>query len=308
MPPRSRAARLAPTLLAVAALAGCAGSDVLAPPDGSACTRGAVAPGDSVSGAITGASCVMFSDRNNEWVRAESWTLNARRNTAYTVRLRHVATATAPDSWKGDLFAYARNPQGDPVFGTGWWDTFGAANGNGGNNEELFLATDADRTISLRVQVSALADTGAYTLSVESCPLHPIPDGSGLDGIDVTTGCTSLSYAAAPLRVSFFSFTADTFHTYHALASRTAGNGTISGKVTGPDLDVGCWTGTCTWSPDTAGVTDFDLDLTGVIYTPGRQTLLVGVSADSTATVSVGLTAAAIPAPPARALPGPRAR
>lgn len=306
MRPRSRAARLAPTLLAAAALAGCGGNDLVGPPDGPTCTRGLVAPGDSVKGAITAASCVMFSDRNNGWVRAESWTLDAKRNTAYVVRLRHVENSAAVDNWNGDLFAYARNPEGDPVFGTGRWHTFGVANGNGGYDQELFLATDADRTISLRVQVSALADTGSYTLSVEGCPLHPISDGTGLTGIDVTTGCTSVSYAAAPIRLSFFSFPADTFHAYHALGSRTAGNGTISGKVTGPDLDVGCWTGPCTWSADTAGGTAFDLDLTGVIYTPGRQTLLVGVSADSTATVSVGLTATPLPVPPARALPGPR--
>ena len=305
---RPPAALFGAALIALATLSACGSSDVLAPPDGTTCTRGAIAPGDSVKGEVTAASCVMFSDRNNEWVHAESWTLDAKQNTAYVVRLRHVENAAALDNWKGDLFAYARNPQGDPVFGTGRWSTFGANNGNGGKNEELFIATDVARTLSLRVQISALADTGAYTLSVASCPLHAIPSGTGLTGIDVTTGCTSFSYAAAPIRLSFFSFPADTFHTYHALGSRTAGNGTISGKVSGPDLDVGCWTGPCTWSSDTAGGTGFDLDLAGVIFTPGRQTLLVGVAADSTATVSVSTTATPLPVPPARAPRGPRAR
>ena len=292
-----RAAWLGAALLASAVLVACSGNDVLGPPDGSACTVGSIAPGDSVKSAITASSCVMFSDMNNESSWAESWTLNAKRNTAYIVRLRHVQDASAFDNWDGDLFAYARNPQGDPIWATGWWNEFGSPNANGGANEELFLTSEADRAISLRVQIGALADTGAYTLSVESCPLHPFPDGADLVGIDVATGCTSLSYAAAPLRMTFLSFPADTFHTYHAIGSRTAGSGTLSAKVTGPDLDVGCYTALCTWSAAMTGVTSFDIDLTTAILMPGRQTLMVGVNADSAATITVSTTSTAIPAP-----------
>lgn len=292
-----RAAWSSAALLSLAFVAACSGNDVLGPPDGTACTVGSIAPGDSVKGEVTGSSCVMWSDMNYENVWAQSWTLQAKKNTAYVVRLRHVQNAAAADNWKGDLYSYARNAQGDAVWATGWWGSFGSNNGNGGRNEEMFLATDADRAISIRVQVSALADTGAYTLSVESCTLHPIPDGVDLTGIDVTTGCSVLGYATPALRMSFFSFLADTLHTYHAIATSTAGTGTLYGKVAGTDLDVGCYTESCTWSGAVAGVTNFDLDLSSDISVPGRQTLLVGVNADSTATVTVSTTSTPKPAP-----------
>ena len=297
MRPHFRAAWFGAALLSTAVLAACSGNDVLGPPDGTACTVGSIAPGDSVKGEVTGSSCQMWSDMNYENVWAQSWTLQAKKNTAYVVRLRHVQNAAAADNWRGDLYSYARNAQGDAVWATGWWSNFGSSNGNGGQNEEMFLTTDADRAISLRVQVSALADTGAYTLSVESCALHPIPDGADLTGIDVTTGCHVLSYAAPALRMSFFSFFADTLHTYHAIATATAGTGTLYGKVAGTDLDVGCYTEGCTWSTAVTGVTGFDLDLSSDISVPGRQTLLVGVNADSTATVTVSTTSTPLPAP-----------
>ena len=43
-------------ILATAAVVACS-DDILAPPDGSACTVGTVAPGDSIDGQLTLSSC-----------------------------------------------------------------------------------------------------------------------------------------------------------------------------------------------------------------------------------------------------------
>ena len=278
-------------LLTAAALAGCGGSDVLAPPDGANCTVGSIAPGDSVKGEVSAASCAGFSDMNYETILFQSWTLHARKNKAYVVRLRHVENADSADNWKGDLYAYTRNDAGDAEWATGWWESFGLANANGGGNEELLLATDRDRTYSLRVQVNSAANAGANTLSVEECALHPLPGpAQSVAGVDLASACVSLGVGAEPYRLAFFSFPADTFHTYHALATRTAGEGTLWAHVSGPDDDVGCYTDNCTWSTYLSGVTDVDLNLSDAITRAGRQTFALAVRADSSATVSASYT------------------
>src|ERR1041385_1111139 len=163
MPSYFRAAWLGAPLLATTVLAGCGGSDVLGPPDAPACTVGTIAAGDSVSGNVSASSCMLWSDYNYGVTRAASWTLHAEKNTAYIVRLRHQEDAHAFDNWSGDLVLYGRNAHGDPEFETGWWNSFGAVNGNGGENEEMMLATDRDQTWSIRVEAASPADTGAHT-------------------------------------------------------------------------------------------------------------------------------------------------
>lgn len=286
--------------------AACSGDTIFGPPDGAACTRGTIAPGDSVSGELTATSCQTFSDMNYENIWFESWTLEAQAHTAYVVRVNHVPNADSVDNWSGDLYAYQRNAKGDVEWATGWWGNFGTSNGNGGENEELYLATTTAHTISLRVQVSDTADVGAYTLTVESCPDRALTAGDSLTGVDLAaTGCLSLGYGGPrPVRFGFFSFPADSLHTYQLTGTRTAGNGTLFAHLSGPDLDIGCYISDCTWSYYFEGDSSFTLntasDMYDAIYYPGTETLMVGVDADSSATVTTGLTSAAITAPPFR--------
>ncbi|HTK56588.1 MAG TPA: hypothetical protein VL295_07180, partial [Gemmatimonadales bacterium] len=254
-----------------------------------------IAAGDSVRGNVSSSSCLLWSDYNYVETRAESWTLHAKKNTAYIVRLRHQADTNAFDNWAGDLVLYGRNAQGDPQFETGWWNDFGVANGNGGYNEEMMLATDRDQTWSIRVEAASTSDTGHYTLSVESCPLHPITPAAGATGINVATGCTSLTFQSDTTRIAFFSYAGDTSSTFHVTSTRTAGAAYQYGEITGPDNDVSNWTD-FSYSTSFAG----DTVMNSPNYTPnaiGRQTLWVGVNADSAATISVALTSTPIPAP-----------
>lgn len=294
--PHFRAAWLGAQLLATAVLAGCGGSDVLGPPDAPACTVGTIAAGDSVSGNVSASSCMLWSDYNYGVTRAASWTLHAEKNTAYIVRLRHQEDAHAYDDWKGDLVLYGRNAHGDPEFETGWWESFGGSNVNGGQNEEMMLATDRDQTWSIRVESASPADTGAYTLSVEKCPLHPITTADGATGVDLTTGCHSLTFQAAPTRIAFFSYAGDTVSTFNVTSTRTAGAAFQYGQITGPDNDVSNWTD----FSYSQSIPAADTSMSSGDYTPngdGRQTFWVGVNADSAATISVALTSAPLPAP-----------
>ena len=285
-------------LLSTAVLAACGGNDVVGPPDGTACTVGSIAPGDSVKGELTSMSCATFSDYENSSIWAQSWTLHAKQGTAYVVRLRHVQDAAATDNINADLYAYSRNIQGDPVLATGWWNSFGATNGNGGANEEMYLVGDKDRDYSIRVQIYALADTGAYTLSVVSCPTHALTPGTPLTGVDLSaSSCSSNAlFDGATIRtMTFFGFQGDSLHTIHVTDTITAGTATMYGVVTGPDMDVGCYTEFCTYAPSSNGVTAFDL--VPSVEGAGLQTLMVGINADSSATATVGVTSVALPAP-----------
>lgn len=275
--------------------AACSGDDILGPPDAAACTAGTIAAGDSVSGNVSTSSCTLWSDYNYVETRAQSWTLHAQKNTAYIVRLRHQEDAHAFDNWKGDLVLYGRNAHGDPEFETGWWLNFGVANANGGVNEEMMLATDRDQTWSIRVESASTADTGAYTLSVEKCPLRPITTDSGATGVDVATGCHSLTFAGGNKRIAFFSYPGDTLSSFKVTSTRTAGSAFQYGEITGPDNDVSNWT-------DYSFSTSFsgDTTMTSTTYTPaapGRQTLWIGIDADSAATVDVGVTSLPLTAP-----------
>lgn len=276
-------------------LAACNGDNILGPPDAPACTAGTIAAGDSVSGNVSTSSCQLWSDEYSVVTSAESWTFHAQKNTAYIVRLRHQEDAHGFDNWDGDLVLYGRNAEGDPQFETGWWSDFGAQNGNGGYNEEMMLATDRDQTWSIRVESYSTADTGAYTLSVEQCPLHTLSPAASVTGVDLATGCYSLTFQSAPTRIAFFSYAGDTLSTFNVTSTRTAGAAFQHGQITGPDNDVSNWT-EFSYSQPLSG----DTTMSSGNYTPnatGRQTFWVGANADSAATVSVALTSAPLTAP-----------
>ena len=283
--------------------AACSGNDVLAPPDGTACTLGSIAPGDSVKGELKASSCQTFSDMGYENVWFQSWTLQAKAHTAYVVRLNHVVNADSIDNWAGDLYAYQRNDHGDAEWATGWYNQVGSTNGNGGYNEELYLATTAARTISLRVQVNDTANVGAYTLTVTSCPYVTI-DPSVSDSIaslDMTKGCLVQGWSTRPTRFSFIGFPADSLHDYLLHGSILTGGGTAFAHISGPDLDLGCYIDSCTWSHDVSGAPTFSLNTTTDYYNrpfyPALQTLMLGVDADSAGTAQVFSSSAPVPAP-----------
>lgn len=293
-----RAAWFSAAFLSTAVLAACSGSDTVGPPDGTACTVGSIAPGDSVNGNVRGSSCLAFNPSSYVISPAESWTLNAKKGTAYIIRLRHQPNTAANDTWAGSLQAFGRNAQGDATFVTGRWSTFGTPNGNGGNNQEMFIAADRDRTLSIRVVSSTKADTGAYSLAISSCPITQISDTLDHAGIDLSNGCPSLSYDALPTKVTFVSYLADSIVQDSAIVTRTAGTGSFQGYLTGIGMDVNCWNSDCVsttsgWTTATTLVTTPAL--------PGTMNLLAAVRADSAATVTVRIHSIPPTAPPAPA-------
>lgn len=283
-------------------LAACGGDDVLGPPDGAKCTAGSVSPGDSIKSEITASSCEFWNDYDYEVNWGESWTLNAKANTAYIVRVRHVENDSAVDGIGARLRAYARNDQGDPIFATGTWYNFGPTNVNGFQHTEMFLATDVNRQFSIRIMVSDTAYAGAYTLSVESCPVRRMDGGESFTGVDVSAGCHSESYLnnGRDYRLAFFSYPGHPDSVFTTEGILTDGNGTLYPQASGPDLDIGCYTDDCLWFHPSNGVTSFSYAPT--VNIEGRMTLYVGVDADSAATINVTGTVGAVAAPnPSRA-------
>lgn len=299
-----RLAWLAAVALSATALASCGGDDVLGPPDGAACTAGSIAAGDSVTGAVTSKSCEVFDIETYNLTSAESWTLHMAKNTAYVVRLRHQALGAVPDNWEGDLQVYGRNAQGDINFLTGWWDSFGTTNPNGGQNEELYLVSPTDRTVSLRVSATSKADTGAYSLVVRSCPLVALTAPADTTTIDLSLGCESLAMDALPTRLSFWTFSADSSVQDTTKIDRTAGTGTFLSRVASPAFDVNNWTDDHT-SDNIGFATTATLTLTPNV--PGPVAGWLAVRSDSAATVSLSIGATAPAAAPALA-PAPSGR
>ena len=283
MPSTFRAAWLGATLLSTVVLTACGGNDVLAPPDGTACTIGSIAPGDSVNGVVSSASCQAFDVNNYVVTYAQSWTLSVKKNMGYVVRLRHQPDGAAFDNWTGDLEVYGRNTHGDATFLTGWWGSFGSINGNGGQNEEMYLAGDVDRTVSIRVSTTTPADTGHYSLTVTACPVVVLGDTLVHPGIDLSTGCEALALQSAPMRLKFITFVSDTNAPDTVAVHRTAGTGYFFGYVAGPSLDVGCWNSDC--------ISNYHgMDTVFIAYPsfnfPGQMTILAAVNRDSAATIS----------------------
>jgi hypothetical protein len=291
-----RAAWLSAALLTTAALTACGGDDVLAPPDGTACTVGTVAPGDSLNGQIKASSCSVWSDYNNDQTLAESWTLHAKAHTGYVVRVYHREDDSTFDNWQGDVWLYARNAAGDAEFATGWWNGFGSTNGNGGENEELLFAADKDRTVSIRVEANSPSDTGAYTIVVESCAAPAVTIQAVSAAVQVENSCEMLSAnSGTGGHVAFWTFPNDTLFGASVTFTRTAGTSGFIPYVTGEGLDFGCYSNFCTdvTVVDTAGPATLNpsLDLTGY------YTAWATVKSDSSATLTVALANPPLTAP-----------
>jgi len=283
-------------ILATAALGACGGDDVLAPPDGTACTAGSVSPGDSVVGSLTSTSCEVFNIDDYGLTVAESWTLNVKKGTAYVIRVRHQSAPGLADAIGYDLLTYGRNPQGDATFLTGWWDSFGTNNGAGGYNEEMFFTATSDRTLSLRVQAYSPADTGAYSLTVHSCPMVMLDGAVDSATVDLSHGCEALSLTSLPVKASFFAFEADSVVTDTTTITRTDGAASFLSHAGHPGYDINCWNSDCDYASSGFGTS-------ATLYNnpafPTHVTGYAAIHADSAATVSIKIGTTVPAAPPA---------
>ncbi len=291
-----RRAWVVAAVLSTAVVAAC-GDDVLAPPDGTACTVGSLSAGDSVTSALTSKSCAVWSDQNYVATVAESWTLHAKAHTAYVVRVYHVADTAAFDNWNGDVWLYARNAVGDAEWSGGYWDDFGPANGNGGTYRELIFTTPADRTVSLRVEAAEATDTGYYAITVESCPAVALTPGEVSDGVNVTAGCLTKTMIPGGIdgRAAFWTFKGDTLNTTEVNFNLTDGNGYYRAWATGEGLDYACWAEWCSY--EAVGPGNAGMGVSPTIYFNGDYSATAVVNADSAATVTVEIENTPLTAP-----------
>ena len=280
--------------LCVLTVAACGGDDLLAPPDGTACTVGSIAPGDSADGQIAGSSCKVWSDYNYKRTVAESWTLNAKAHTAYVVRVYHRADTAGFDNWQGDVWLYARNAAGDAEWAGGWYSSFGANNANGGQNEELVFASAKAQTVSIRVEANTPADTGLYTIVVEACAAPALQDGVTSAAVAVDSACTMLSNAAGS-HVAFWTFTGDTLNGNSVTFTRTAGTELFGSHITGEGLDFACYSNSCT-SESVADSTG-PVTIYPSLYLPGTFTAWVTIPLGGTGTVTAELATGPFAAP-----------
>lgn len=296
MPLPLRAAWSSAALLSLGLVAACSGNDVLAPPDGTACTVGSVAPGDSVNGVIRGTSCQVFDPDNYVVTFADAWTLNTHAGTAYLVRVHHRPDTAAVDHWNGAVYAFGRNSHGDASLVAGWYDTFGTANPNNGYDVEMMLTADVDRTLSIRVTSTSFADTGAYSLAVTACPMTPIGDTLAHTGVTVGTDCEAQSFDAQPVELKFFSMPSDSIIPDTVFATQTGGTGTLFTYLSGTGMDLDCWNSDC---DSYYGGFGANPTLSIAPSLPGRIHFVAGVRRDSTVTLSFTAHATPPAVPPA---------
>lgn len=241
---KSRRAAFAVLLMGVVA-AGCGGDEVLGTPDVAACTAGTLTEGSTKSGAITAESCELWHDYEYEELPSESWTVKTKANTTYIVRVTPTG-AGAANTFRGEASVFRRNAAGDVVYATGYWSTFGPANASGGTATELVFASPRATTVSVRVHAY---DFGPYDIELVACPTIPLELGAPAVTQEFSEDdCVLKSWGGmlpTPAPVRFWSFKADSGVSHTVTVTRTAGSATFYGIWTGPDMDFGCYTGSC---------------------------------------------------------------
>lgn len=296
--PLYRSATVTALALAIVS-ASCGDDESLGAPDAKSCTRGSISTGRTVEGKIDEESCMLWNDYDYELLPAESWTFQTSANRAYIVRLTPIEDDEAVNNFNGELQVYGRNEAGDAYYATGYWDTFGTPNGNGGSAQELIFTSRESERVSIRVHSYSLADSGAYELEIISCPMPRIAAGTTSSEVEFTADCALESEGVAPpTAVAFFNFTANVDDDIDVTATRTAGTSTMRMRVRGPDLDFGCYTGNCVSSSSATGVGP--LTLSPTFDRGGNFTVAVYQATVGTLTATVGVTLNAPPAAPAR--------
>ena len=294
MPSRFRAAWFGAALLSSAVLAACGGNDVLAPPDGTACTVGTVAPGDSLDGGLGASSCSVWSDQNSVQTTAASWTLHAKAHTAYVVRVYHRADTAAFDNWLGDVWLYARNAAGDAEWAGGEIGSFGSPNTNGGYSRELVFASAKAQTVSIRIEASSPADTGLYTIVVESCGAPALANAVTSAPMAVEGSCAMLIDNVSG-HTAFWTFTGDTLNGNSVTFTRTSGSGLFASVVSGEGLDFDCYSSQCTY--DAVGDSIGPVTIYPTLNLPGTFTAWAVVPVGDSATITAALATGPFAAP-----------
>ncbi|HKS07671.1 MAG TPA: hypothetical protein VJR92_15320 [Gemmatimonadaceae bacterium] len=296
--PLYRSATLTALALAVFS-ASCGDDESLGAPDAKSCTRGSLSVDRTVEGKVDAESCVLWDDYNYDLYPAESWTFQTSANKAYIVRLVPIEDDEAVNNFNGEMEVYARNDEGDAYYATGYWDTYGVANGNGGVSQELVFTSRKSERVSIRVNAYSAADTGAYELTVISCPMPHIAAGATSAAVEFNADCALESEGVTPpTPVAFFNFDANIDDDIDVTATRTAGTSTMRFRVRGPDLDFGCYTASCTSISSATGVGP--LTLSPNFDRSGNFTVAVYQATVGTLTATVGVVLNPPPAAPAR--------
>lgn len=278
--------------VALAALAvGCGDDTVLGAPDVAACTAGTLSAGDTKSGAIDASSCRMWHDYYYGRYLSESWTIHAKANTAYIARLIPKADAEGVNTFNGELAVFGRNGAGDAGFATGYWGSFGTPNTSGGYSVELIFTTTEATTVSLRAFAWADVYTGSYDIELIACPVQKIAVGAPATAQEFDAeGCGLLSDglqspAATPVR--FWSFDGNAGTSYTTTFTRVAGTSVFRGRQRGPNLDFGCYTGSCIANSTGTGIGPSTIVRTPLVT--GSYTVAVLQQTAGTLTASVGV-------------------
>jgi hypothetical protein len=268
------------TATAVLGTAACARDEILAPIDGTPCARGTLSITRPTEGAVTGRDCAVWSDIEFGRVSAETWTLPMRANTGYVVQLIAKELSPGVTPFRGNLVAYERDAQGEPQL-----VSFGDGFGPGGRNRELVLTTRAARTVALRVEVDSPADTGSYRIEISTCPVIPLVPDSIYSDLSTATGCRSQALFNSDSRLRFFTLVHESLDPIMVGFERSSGTASLSGLLSGPDLDVNGLLSGSLFARSAATTSDFFFD--DAPERIGRYTMTVRVHADSSATFRV---------------------
>ena len=238
---------------ACALLAACGDDETLAPPDGVKCTAGAIAAGDTLQGEIAAEGCELWSDYLYGLRVAESWTLRTAKDKVYIVRVRPAVVNGSVNTLDGFTEVYGRNADGDPIILTYQENTYANPSG-GGPAMETIIPSRAAMTLSIRVSANDVGDVGGYEITVDECPLRPVPVGTTSAAVVLDASCTLRSLGApSPAPVAFFSYEARDGVISTLTATRTAGTANFFVTARGPGTDFGCLTDFCNSATSVSG-------------------------------------------------------
>ena len=291
--------RLAALGLAALVLTSACGDDsILEPTFGAGCLRGSIAPGETVTGSLSSASCRMtYHFYVSDVIPYESWSVHLEAGQAYMFTEQQIPDP-AQDGLNGvdaTLTLYGKDAQGRSVPLAVSDDE---AEGVDGHDSEFWFVAPKTGDYILVAGAYDWNDFGGYRLTVRSCPVLGVIDTAGTYTFpSPTSSCIRHGHtdASGPLTYAFLSVKADTFETISVAIDHDAS--TAYYEIGGPDFDTYAniydeSSSDYNNSNGTASVTMSEI--------PGRVTIGVGTGdfdAAGTYTVTVGRAFFAPPAP-----------
>lgn len=287
------------TALGLAALAfttACGGDTILEPTFGAGCLKGSIAPGESVEGSLSPASCRMtYQFYTQDVTPYESWAVHLDAGKAYMFYEQQIPDQDGVNDVDATLTLWGKDAEGHSIPLAVSDDDGGGVDGH---DSEFWFVAPKSGDFVLVAGAYDYQDFGGYRLSMRSCPVLGVLDTAGTyEFPSPSSTCVrhNNSTAGVPMTYSFLSVKADSFETIDVSIAHSAS--TAYYELFGPDFDTYANIYSESSSNDSYGNNSASVTMSEIA---GRVTVGVGTSdfdAGGTYTVTFSRAFFAPPAP-----------